>query len=111
MIYRKRRSGIITRFTFPAWDVGKASLLEERLRRLSGWDDASWKGNNNGKKCRNSTIAANLAVIHHVSLPVSDLARSVAFYRGVLGLRHIDRPGSTSKGAWFCDTALTSRST
>ena len=38
------------------------------------------------------TIAANSAVIHHVSLPVRDVGRSVAFYEDVLGLRRIERP-------------------
>jgi len=47
------------------------------------------------------TIAANQAVIHHVSLPVRDVPRSAAFYRDVLGLRQMDRPNFDFEGAWF----------
>lgn len=39
--------------------------------------------------------------IHHVSINVSDLERSRRFYREVLGLREIDRPGFPFPGAWF----------
>ena len=39
--------------------------------------------------------------IHHVSLTVSDLERSRAFYREVLGLREIARPNFSFPGAWF----------
>lgn len=39
--------------------------------------------------------------LHHVSLPVSDLARSIAFYRDVLGLETIERPPFSFAGAWF----------
>lgn len=39
--------------------------------------------------------------IHHVSLPVRDLARSRAFYRDVLGLDEIARPPFDFAGAWF----------
>lgn len=39
--------------------------------------------------------------LHHVSLPVTDLARSRTFYRDVLGLREIARPGFDFAGAWF----------
>jgi len=39
--------------------------------------------------------------LHHISLPVTDLERSRAFYRDVLGLREIARPGFDFQGAWF----------
>jgi glyoxylase I family protein len=39
--------------------------------------------------------------IHHVSLPVTDLERSKAFYREILGLREIPRPPFDFPGAWF----------
>ena len=39
--------------------------------------------------------------IHHVSLPVTDLERSRAFYRDVLGLTEIARPPFDFPGAWF----------
>jgi glyoxylase I family protein len=89
------------RFAFPAWDVGK-DFLEERPAPSARDGDAGWKRETTmAKNAGIPTIAANLAVLHHVSLPVSDLARSVAFYRDVLGLRQIDRPGFDFKGAWF----------
>jgi catechol 2,3-dioxygenase-like lactoylglutathione lyase family enzyme len=39
--------------------------------------------------------------IHHVALPVTDLARAKAFYAGVLGLREVARPPFSFAGAWF----------
>jgi catechol 2,3-dioxygenase-like lactoylglutathione lyase family enzyme len=39
--------------------------------------------------------------IHHVSLTVSDLERSRAFYRDILGLPEIERPPFPFGGAWF----------
>jgi glyoxylase I family protein len=42
-----------------------------------------------------------LDAIHHVSLTVSDLERSRAFYRDVLGLAEIQRPNFNFPGAWF----------
>jgi glyoxylase I family protein len=40
--------------------------------------------------------------LHHVSLVVSDTARALAFYRGVLGLELIDtRPALAFDGAWL----------
>lgn len=39
--------------------------------------------------------------VHHISLPVSNLARSREFYSTVLGLPEIDRPPFTFGGAWF----------
>ena len=44
-------------------------------------------------------IGANGAMLHHVSLPVRDVARSVGFYRDVLGLTQIPRPDFDFKGA------------
>jgi glyoxylase I family protein len=38
---------------------------------------------------------------HHVSLCVTGLERSRAFYRGILGLREIARPNFPFPGAWF----------
>ena len=42
-----------------------------------------------------------IEAIHHVSLPVTDLERSVGFYREILGLRQIERPPFGFPGAWF----------
>jgi catechol 2,3-dioxygenase-like lactoylglutathione lyase family enzyme len=39
--------------------------------------------------------------LHHVSLPVTNLERSRAFYRDVLGLREIERPEFAFAGVWF----------
>ena len=39
--------------------------------------------------------------LHHVSLPVTDLERSRAFYRDVLGLKESARPNFDFAGAWF----------
>lgn len=39
--------------------------------------------------------------LHHVSLAVTDLERSRAFYSGVLGLREIARPPFPFAGAWY----------
>ena len=39
--------------------------------------------------------------LHHVSLVSSDLQRSIRFYRDVLGLPKVDRPGFKIAGAWF----------
>jgi len=39
---------------------------------------------------------------HHTSFPVADLAKSRAFYSGVLGLEEIERPDIFGiPGAWF----------
>ena len=40
-------------------------------------------------------------MLHHVALPVSDLARARQFYLDVLSLREIDRPPFDVPGAWF----------
>jgi catechol 2,3-dioxygenase-like lactoylglutathione lyase family enzyme len=42
-----------------------------------------------------------IEAIHHVSLTVTDLERSRAFYREVLGLPEIARPPFNFPGAWF----------
>jgi glyoxylase I family protein len=41
------------------------------------------------------------AVLHHVSLPVTDLERSKQFYDRILGLREIERPPFDFPGAWY----------
>ena len=38
---------------------------------------------------------------HHTSFPVKDLARSRAFYEGVLGLIEKPRPQCGFPGAWY----------
>jgi catechol 2,3-dioxygenase-like lactoylglutathione lyase family enzyme len=43
----------------------------------------------------------NIQSIHHVSLTVTGLERSRAFYRDILGLREIARPPFNFPGAWF----------
>ena len=43
----------------------------------------------------------DIRILHHISLPVSDLERSRRFYREVLGLEEIERPPFPFPGAWF----------
>jgi glyoxylase I family protein len=43
----------------------------------------------------------NLESLHHVSLPASDLERSMKFYEDVLGLKPMDRPPFEFKGKWY----------
>jgi catechol 2,3-dioxygenase-like lactoylglutathione lyase family enzyme len=42
-----------------------------------------------------------IALLHHVSLTVTDLERSRAFYREILRLAEIERPPFSFAGAWF----------
>lgn len=42
-----------------------------------------------------------ITALDHVSLPTTDLDRSVAFYREVLGLHPVPRPAFKSRGAWM----------
>jgi catechol 2,3-dioxygenase-like lactoylglutathione lyase family enzyme len=39
--------------------------------------------------------------VNHISFPVRDLARSLAFYRDLLGLEPIPRPSFGVDGAWL----------
>ncbi len=43
----------------------------------------------------------NPEVIHHVSLPVTDVERATRFYNEILGLRTIERPPFDFAGTWF----------
>ena len=47
------------------------------------------------------SFTLEITTLHHVSLPVTDLERSRAFYRDVLGLQEIERPPFDFAGAWF----------
>jgi len=42
-----------------------------------------------------------IETIHHVAVPVTDLARSKEFYGTFLGLKEIDRPAFPFDGAWY----------
>ena len=42
-----------------------------------------------------------IADLHHVSLAVTNLTGSKAFYRDVLGLKEIERPAFEFAGAWY----------
>ena len=42
-----------------------------------------------------------IETVHHVSLPASDLQRSIAFYEGVLGLEPMQRPAFDFDGRWY----------
>lgn len=43
----------------------------------------------------------NIETLHHVAVPVDDLARAKEFYGGVLGLEEISRPRFPFDGAWY----------
>lgn len=43
----------------------------------------------------------NITLLHHVALPVTDLERSKAFYREILGLQEVPRAPFPFPGAWF----------
>lgn len=42
----------------------------------------------------------------HVSIPVRDLPKALAFYRDVLGLRQVERPNFGNVGAWLSSGSL-----
>jgi glyoxylase I family protein len=42
-----------------------------------------------------------LCTLHHVAVPVTDLARAKGFYGDVLGLKEIPRPAFSFAGAWY----------
>jgi catechol 2,3-dioxygenase-like lactoylglutathione lyase family enzyme len=46
------------------------------------------------------------ASLHHASVATRDLARSVAFYRDVIGLNQMQRPPFAVDGAWFAAGSL-----
>ncbi len=39
--------------------------------------------------------------LHHVSVPTHDIAASIAFYEGVLGLKRVARPPFAIEGVWY----------
>ncbi len=43
----------------------------------------------------------DIYTLHHASLIVSDLSRSLKFYHEILGMRLTDRPDLGFPGAWF----------
>lgn len=43
----------------------------------------------------------DIEMLHHVALPVADLARAKAFYADVIGLAETERPPFDFPGAWF----------
>jgi catechol 2,3-dioxygenase-like lactoylglutathione lyase family enzyme len=46
-------------------------------------------------------MALDIETIHHVAIPVSDLARAKEFYGTLLGLKEIPRPAFPFAGAWY----------
>jgi glyoxylase I family protein len=76
---------------------GKAFKGTYRNTRLFVREGGSWL-------CRvwvNVRAGLEIESIHHVSLPATDLERSKAFYREIVGLPEIERPPFTFPGAWF----------
>src|SRR5712692_4912737 len=56
------------------------------------------------RHCCGSRAGAEMPTVegfHHVSLPVTDLARSKRFYGDVLDLRELARPAFDFAGAWY----------
>src|SRR5262249_50703441 len=52
--------------------------------------------------CRRSmTVVMVARAVNHVSFPIRDLERSLAFYRDFLGLSTIERPNFGFGGAWL----------
>jgi glyoxylase I family protein len=43
----------------------------------------------------------DIETVHHVAVPISDLARAKHFYGTVLGLQEIPRPAFPFAGAWY----------
>ena len=43
----------------------------------------------------------DIETVHHISLPASDLRRSIEFYEGVLGLEPMERPPFAFAGRWY----------
>ena len=42
-----------------------------------------------------------ITAIHHIALTVTDIERSIRFYREILGMKEIPRPPFPFPGAWF----------
>ena len=47
-----------------------------------------------------------ISAVDHISLVTGDLARSITFYRDVLGLHQITRPAFRNSGAWMASGTL-----
>jgi glyoxylase I family protein len=62
------------------------------VREEGRWQCLTWM---------NARIVLDVETVHHVSLPVTDLERSMEFYREIVGLREIARPPFDFEGAWY----------